>query len=65
MVPDLLSTELDREISERADLVKLIDRRNANIVAVALANKTARIAWALLAHDQEYRAGRTPVQGAV
>lgn len=43
-------------------LVKLIDRRNANIAAVALANKTARIAWALLAHDQEYRPGRTSVQ---
>jgi transposase len=46
-------------------LVKLIDRRNANIAAVALANKTARIAWALLAHDQEYRSVRPPVQVAV
>ena len=29
-------------------------RRNANIAAVALANKHARIIWALLAHDREY-----------
>jgi transposase len=29
-------------------------RRNANIAAVALANKHARIVWALLAHDRDY-----------
>ena len=33
----------------------LIKRRNANVAAVALANKNARIVWALLAHDREYR----------
>jgi transposase len=27
--------------------------RNHNIAAVALANKNARIIWALLAHDRE------------
>jgi len=31
-------------------------RRGANIATVALANKTARIAWAMLAHDENYRA---------
>ncbi len=31
-------------------------RRGANIATVALANKTARIAWAMLAHGQNYRA---------
>lgn len=31
-------------------------RRNANIAAVALANKHARVVWALLAHDREYQA---------
>lgn len=36
-------------------LVKLTTRRNANIAAVALANKTARIVWALLARDREFR----------
>jgi transposase len=33
----------------------LIARRGKNRAAVALANKNARIAWALLAHNQEYR----------
>jgi transposase len=34
----------------------LIARRGKNRAAVALANKNARIVWALLAHDQEYHA---------
>lgn len=37
-------------------LHKLIGRRNANVAAVALANKNARIAWALLARDRQYQA---------
>lgn len=47
--------------TERADaeswIGKLVARRNKNVAAVALANKTARIAWALLAHDREFEAG--------
>ena len=43
---------------QRADaqswLFKLITRRNINVAAVALANKTARIVWAMLVHDREY-----------
>ncbi len=35
-------------------LTKLLARRNRNIAAVALANKNARIVWALLAHQREY-----------
>ena len=34
--------------------LRLANRRPRNIVIVALANKTARTAWALLAHDREY-----------
>jgi transposase len=34
----------------------LKDRRGANIAAVALANKNARVLWALLARDEDYRA---------
>jgi transposase len=34
----------------------LIARRGKNRAAVALANKNARIVWALLVHNQEYRA---------
>jgi transposase len=36
-------------------LSALIARRGKNRAAVALANKNARIAWALLAHNEEYR----------
>jgi transposase len=35
----------------------LIARRGKNRAAVALANKNARIVWALLVHHQEYRVG--------
>lgn len=36
--------------------IKLESRRHANIAAVALANKNARIAWAVLRDKTEYRA---------
>lgn len=39
----------------------LVRRRNANIAAVAVANKNARIAWALLVRGETYR---TPVDNA-
>lgn len=35
-------------------LTKLLDRRHVNIATVALAHKTVRTVWALLAHDREY-----------
>jgi transposase len=35
-------------------LKRLLGRRNRNISAVALANKNARVVWALLAHDRQY-----------
>ena len=34
--------------------LQLTKRRPPNVVAVAMANKTARTIWALLAHDREY-----------
>jgi transposase len=37
-------------------LMRLLARRPAKVAAVALANKMARIAWALLAHGGTYRA---------
>jgi transposase len=42
---------------ERADpwLRQLLARRPKNVVAVALANKNARTAWALLAHGRTYQ----------
>jgi len=36
-------------------LAKLMARRHQNVAAVALANKNARIVWALLVHNREYR----------
>jgi len=41
-------------------LRKLIGRRNKNVAAVALANKNARIVWALLAKDRMFRPDYTP-----
>lgn len=41
---------------ENSWLFKLATRRNANIAAVALANKTARTVWALLFHGREFKA---------
>ena len=41
----------------------LAERRNPNIAAVALANKNARIVWALLAHGREYRPGYSHSRG--
>lgn len=41
-------------------LRKVMARRNKNVAAVALANKNARIVWALLAHDRTFRPDYTP-----
>ena len=37
-------------------LAGVMERRNYNVAAVALANKNARIVWALLAHDRKFEA---------
>jgi transposase len=41
-------------------LRKLMARRNKNVAAVALANKNARIVWALLANDRTFHSDYTP-----
>jgi transposase len=47
---------VDSKQDDRSRWLKaLIARRGKNRAAVALANKNVRIAWALLAHNQEYR----------
>ncbi len=38
---------------------QLLERRPGNVVTVALASKTARIAWAVMAHGQPFRAATT------
>lgn len=44
-----------------ADWLKgLLARRNTNVAVVAQANKTVRIAWALLAHGSKFQPGYTP-----
>ena len=48
-------------ISQRPDTCSwigaVVTRRNKNVAAVALANKNARIVWALLAHDRQFDPG--------
>ena len=39
-------------------LTQLLARRPFKVVAIALANKMARVAWALLASGERYRAPR-------
>ena len=54
------SVLLQSEASSRSGrgwLARVAARRNPNIAAVALANKNARIVWALLAHGRDYQAG--------
>ena len=41
-------------------LDRLLARRNKNVATVALANKNARIVWALLAHGRDYSADYMP-----
>jgi transposase len=39
---------------------KLLDRRNKNVAAVALANKNARIVWALLTKNTVFKTSYSP-----
>jgi transposase len=43
-----------------SSLARLIGRRHPNIAAVALANKNARIVWALLKHERDYQPNYQP-----
>jgi transposase len=45
----------ERKLDAQGWLHNLIGRRNKNVAAVALANKNARIVWALLAHGRQFR----------
>ena len=42
-------------------LAGVMGRRNKNVAAVALANKNARVVWALLAHDRTYTTDYAPL----
>jgi transposase len=41
---------------------RLSERRHTNIVSVALANKTARVIWAMLAHNRKYMSDFVPAK---
>ncbi len=45
-----------RPPQENSWLARLLARRHKNVATVALANKNARIVWALLAYNREFRA---------
>lgn len=49
----------DRTAPGAGWVTSLLERRPARLVTVAMANKTARIAWAVLAYKQPYRAPAT------
>lgn len=49
---------IDYQTGALADWVQaLLTRRHSNVVACALANKMARIAWAIAVHHTQYEAG--------
>ncbi len=50
----------DNKAEPESWLMKLMARRNKNVASVALANKNARIVWALLANDRIFRPDYTP-----
>jgi transposase len=39
-------------------VVRLAERSHLNVAAIALANKTARMAWAMLRNDTDYQPDR-------
>ncbi len=41
--------------TRRPWLTKLLDRRSTKVAAIALANKNARTAWAMMAHGTCYQ----------
>jgi transposase len=45
---------------EQSWLGRLLKRKHHNVVVCALANHNARVVWALLKHDRQYRADFSP-----
>ena len=54
----VIRTAADKDDSLSRWVQKLLTRRHANVVACALASKTARMAWALLHYDAAYEPRR-------
>jgi transposase len=55
----LIRSARTRSAPEGSWIGRLLERRPARLASVALANKTARVAWAVLARGEVYRAGPT------
>ena len=49
------TTESQYDYTRRPWLTKLLQRRSTKIAAIALANKIARTAWAMMAHETVYK----------
>jgi transposase len=50
-----LVRQAEKQLGTGTWLNKLLGRRSKNVAAVAVANHNARIVWALLANDREFR----------
>ena len=50
-----LAYACSKKASQEHWLYKLINRRGTNVAVVAQANKTARIVWAMLTNDRDFR----------
>ena len=62
-------TSLVRQVRYKPDaadprLVDLLARKPVRVATVAMANKTARIVWAIMVRGESYRAGHVPVLAA-
>jgi transposase len=50
----VVKTAAQKDDAESRWINDLVKRRNANIAAVAVANKNARVVWALLTKSEHY-----------
>lgn len=48
----------DKQDTRSQWIRRMRERRHPNVVAVALANKNARIVWSILSRDEEYSRGQ-------
>jgi transposase len=51
----VVRVETSQRTPTHCGAINLVERRNKNIAAVVLANKNARIIWALLTQNREYQ----------
>jgi transposase len=53
--PQLAVIRRAMQSTRRTWIVRLLERRKPKVVAIALANKNARIAWAMMTSGDRYR----------